>query len=127
MRRNAVTGLLVALALALALPGSCSTSAGVWSGADCCIDFGVRLILSIGEGEIRGSLILPHFGAGQGGRENAGSLWFGRAGVELVRVALNPADVVRWAIPVVSALAELNAMELGETVAETEPARREEL
>jgi hypothetical protein len=141
MRHEAVIGLLVLLFATLIAPGICAQEPcrSVWSGADCCIDLGLRVVLSVSGGEIQGSVLLPHVGAGRGGREGSGSTWFGRAGIELVRVALYPADVVRWTIPIVSILAEVrSSMEAssgmgassGIEVAprtEREPARQEEL
>jgi hypothetical protein len=91
------------------------------------MDIGVRLVLSVSDGEIRAAVLLPNVGAGSVLRAGVGSIWFGRTGVEILRVALRPADVVRWAVPVVSILAEVSSAGEGTPLSEREPARPEGL
>ena len=93
-----VTVLTVVLALLLAVPGVGHARAEVFagSGMGCCIEFGLRLTVSIEGTSARGTLELP--GPGLGFTD-------GTSGTELLGVTFATSDVVRWGVPVVRLLA----------------------
>ena len=91
MRRNTltVTALAVALAIALVAPatGWARTEAVSLGGTLCCLDLGLRVTLRVEEGHLRSALEF--------------------SGRELARVTLTPGDAVRWGVPIVTILTEL--------------------
>ena len=91
MRRNSPTANALALLLAITLA---APSAG-WARAElvslgeagCCLDLGLRVRLTVSEGSLRSA--------------------FEFAGRELAHVTLAPGDAVRWGVPIIALITEL--------------------
>jgi len=91
MRRSTMTITALAMALAVVL----GTPATGWARTEiaslghglCCFDLGLRVTLSVNGGELRGSLEF--------------------SGRELVCLTLGPEDAVRWGVPIVTIVTEL--------------------
>ena len=91
MRRSTltVTALTAALVVVLGAPTAVWARAevAVVGDAACCFDLGLRVTVSADDGHLRSALEF--------------------AGREVVSVTLGPADVVRWGVPFVTILTEL--------------------
>jgi len=91
MRRSTltVTALAVALAVVLVSPvtGWARTEVASLGGPVCCFDIGLQLTVEALDGQLRSVL--------------------GFAGRELLSVTLAPADAVKWGVPIVTVVTEL--------------------
>ena len=105
--RNCIAALAAALLLSAA--SAAATGAPEKTGAVCCIDLGLRLMVTVdGEG-ISGALVLPNLFAGQGSAGGTQSRWFAASGFELFSLTVGAPDIVRWATPAVGVVAGMRS------------------
>jgi len=111
MRRHCLAAIGTALVLAMAVPSAGWARAEVvaWSGAGCCLDVGVHLTIGLDAGRVRGTVSLPGLGVHLAGSSPVDAGTPAHSGFELLSVALDVPDAVRWGIPIVSIVASVTA------------------